>query len=312
VLSTSAARLYELLLGAGELALDADVDVPEGVLGELTEAGLVARRGPVLLPEPPVAALAGLLSSRHRALAARTEQLAGALEETLRAHLAEADSSGADPDRRVRLLSCPEEVSTAAAGLAETAAVEVCDVAAAPGRVPRWEWLRTSPAGGVAYRGVWHRGWLAQAGFDAWVAACGPHAVRVRSGIGGVVRIVDAQTVLLGPVHAAGKDAALIHSSVLAAGLRGAFNLLWGTAEPIGSTRAPAALTPTQWRVLRLLAADADDARIAAATQTTVATVRTHVAAICRALGATSRLQAGARAAEWGWLEHTGEDPGGR
>jgi len=74
----------------------------------------------------------------------------------------------------------------------------------------------------------------------------------------------------------------------------------WDRARP-----ADDALAPTEDTLLRLLAEGKTDSAVAARLGVSPRTVRRHAAGLMGRLGATSRFEAGARAAQRGWIRIT-------
>jgi DNA-binding CsgD family transcriptional regulator len=123
--------------------------------------------------------------------------------------------------------------------------------------------------------------------------------VRIGRRLNASMRIVDGEHLVVGPLPAA---AAYIRSPQVAAALRQLFDLLWEESVPVRRSHPPDRLTPSQWRILQLLAIGLDDPALARVTGTTVKTVRTHVTAVLSALGTATRFAAGAEAVARGWL----------
>jgi DNA-binding CsgD family transcriptional regulator len=131
----------------------------------------------------------------------------------------------------------------------------------------------------------------------------GPGAdVRIGSRLGASMWIIDGAEVVIGPLTGSGGDAAYIHSPQVAVALCQLFELLWKESVTMCRPSPHERLTPTQWRILQLLALGFDDPTLARITGTTVKTVRTHITAVLTALGAPTRFAAGAAAATRGWL----------
>ncbi|MER6361990.1 LuxR C-terminal-related transcriptional regulator [Kitasatospora sp. NPDC001527] len=83
------------------------------------------------------------------------------------------------------------------------------------------------------------------------------------------------------------------------------FDQAWATAVPLGAVRpdAPAdGLTGTERQLLRLLAGGLTDEAVGQRLGTSSRTVGRHMASIMERLGASSRFEAGLKAAQRGWL----------
>ncbi|QJW38144.1 response regulator transcription factor [Cellulosimicrobium protaetiae] len=74
----------------------------------------------------------------------------------------------------------------------------------------------------------------------------------------------------------------------------------WDHARPLGD-----ALGPREDTLLRLLAEGKTDTAVAARLGVSPRTVRRHAAGLMGRLGATSRFEAGVRAAQRGWIRMT-------
>lgn len=100
--------------------------------------------------------------------------------------------------------------------------------------------------------------------------------------------------------------AIVIRDRLLAEPLVDFFEYCWITAsdldDVVGSTDE-SGLTDQQRAVLRLLASGAKDEAIARGLEISVRTVTRIVAELSAQLGATSRFQAGVKAARLGWLD---------
>jgi DNA-binding NarL/FixJ family response regulator len=82
------------------------------------------------------------------------------------------------------------------------------------------------------------------------------------------------------------------------------FERVWAGAAPLNPSALPESteLTPRERHLLSLLFSGSTDESAAAQLDISVRTVRRTVADIMNRLGARSRFQAGAKAAERGWL----------
>jgi DNA-binding NarL/FixJ family response regulator len=113
------------------------------------------------------------------------------------------------------------------------------------------------------------------------------------------------ETVALLPLMPTGVSGALLVRSPLIVGaLRQYFELLWERAVPVGTAEAAEAeppLSSVQRTILRLLADDVTDERIARRLGMNVTSVRRHVSDIRNELGAANRVAAGAAAVRRGW-----------
>jgi DNA-binding NarL/FixJ family response regulator len=106
-----------------------------------------------------------------------------------------------------------------------------------------------------------------------------------------------------GPAADGGAGGAYFRSSAIARAASGLFEVLWsGPSVASPTVVRPVELTAAQWRILRLMAAGMSDGALAAAADSTVKTVRSHIAAILLVLGVPTRFAAGVEAARRGWL----------
>lgn len=141
-----------------------------------------------------------------------------------------------------------------------------------------------------------HARWLTDAGGDVRTAPTLPHRLIVVDGRTAVVPIDPARTP---------KGALEITDPGIVAALVAVFEQLWETATPFGASSAPDrhGLTPRERDVLRLLASGITDEAAAARLAVSDRTVRRIMNDLCERLQATSRFEAGIKAAQAGWLD---------
>jgi DNA-binding CsgD family transcriptional regulator/sugar-specific transcriptional regulator TrmB len=141
-----------------------------------------------------------------------------------------------------------------------------------------------------------HARWLTDAGGDVRAAPTLPHRLIVVDGRTAVVPIDPGQT---------SKGALEITDAGLVSALAAVFELVWETATPFGASNAPDryGLTPRERDVLRLLASGITDEAAAARLAVSDRTVRRIMNDLCERLQATSRFEAGIKAARAGWLD---------
>ncbi|NUR57793.1 MAG: helix-turn-helix transcriptional regulator [Catenulispora sp.] len=117
--------------------------------------------------------------------------------------------------------------------------------------------------------------------------------------------VFDRRTALI-PVNPERSEvgAVLLHGSGMVAALCALFDQIWRTASEFGTRprRDGDGLTAQEQEVLRLLAQGHTDEAVARQLGVSVRTGRRITAELMERLGARSRFQAGARAAENGWL----------
>lgn len=92
--------------------------------------------------------------------------------------------------------------------------------------------------------------------------------------------------------------------------LQALFEQIWACATPLGASRTPhrGGLTTREREILKLLGAGLTDEAAAARLAISDRTVRRVMNDICERLGATSRFEAGIKAAQAGWLDTPGPD----
>ncbi|MGF1663938.1 MAG: LuxR C-terminal-related transcriptional regulator [Kineosporiaceae bacterium] len=107
--------------------------------------------------------------------------------------------------------------------------------------------------------------------------------------------------------------AARVHGPPLLRTLTGLWEGLWASSQSVRRAPAPGVETLTSERhrtVLRLLAEGAKDESAARELGVSVRTYRRYVAVLMDDMGASTRFQAGAAAARWGWLPAESPAPG--
>ncbi|WMX46983.1 LuxR C-terminal-related transcriptional regulator [Streptomyces roseicoloratus] len=101
------------------------------------------------------------------------------------------------------------------------------------------------------------------------------------------------------------KGALLVTEPGIVSALLELFELAWNTAVPLGTTRPDDpqdGLTDHERELLRLLATGLTDEAVGQRLGVTDRTIRRQVASIMERLGASSRFEAGIKAAQRGWL----------
>jgi DNA-binding CsgD family transcriptional regulator len=104
------------------------------------------------------------------------------------------------------------------------------------------------------------------------------------------------------------EGAVILHEPTAALALTALFEQTWATATPLGlpTPRDKDGLSGQERALLRLLAQGDTDETVARKLGISDRTVRRLIADLTTQLGARSRFQAGARAAEQGWLQPSG------
>ncbi len=303
--------LYRRLVRNGPVDIDHLPSTPGADdVDTLRDLGLATVRGRRLAPVPPTAAVARVLAARQQELAVQQDALRRAYRDLTRLRKIVV-SRLPGPSAAWRVLPVTEAAELAA-DLGRAASGELLDV---------WttaQALTDRPPGpaatSAAHRVVLDRRVLHSPHGEQEVADLGRHAaVRLAADVTGCLRLVDGRHVFAWPLRKTDSDApdlagdtgtgaAYVMSPVVATAVRGLFEVLW-SGTPVGSrSTRPAELTATQWRILRLMASGMSDAALADATGATIRTVRSHVSAIMRVLGAPTRFAAGVAAVRRGWL----------
>lgn len=100
-----------------------------------------------------------------------------------------------------------------------------------------------------------------------------------------------------------GAGAVFIREVAIAAALAAVFADIWGKATPWARAAGPADVTTGERVLLRLLAEGLTDEAAARRLGVSLRTIRRQTAALMDKLGASSRFQAGYKAAQRGWLQ---------
>lgn len=304
-------------------------------LGRLTAAGLANRligRPVRWVAAPPEVALDALVLHRHQEL------------DGLRAHARELAvrakaREGSAPADLIEVLDGAEPVLRALSRLELGARSEVLIIDSPPylqaGALNTNELQALSR--GVSYRAIYHAPTLAEPGgmqlLEQYLAV-GEQA-RTLPDVRMKMLIADREQAVV-PISFTGDDAAtrlLIRPSPLLDALLLAFETLWERATPLGEApgcHGPSGagagrqgrgnghghgggreLAPRDLAILRLLASGAKDRTIARALGITERTVERRISEILRDLDASTRFQAGVKAAQRGWLASEPAGSGG-
>ncbi|MEY9843306.1 LuxR C-terminal-related transcriptional regulator [Streptacidiphilus sp. MAP5-3] len=141
-----------------------------------------------------------------------------------------------------------------------------------------------------------HAQWLTESGSEVRTSPTLPHRLIV----------IDRATAFV-PIdaRASGKGALLVTDPSLVQALAAMFESIWNTSTPLGASAAPGrhGLTQREREVLKLLASGMTDEAAAARLAVSDRTVRRVMNDLCERLDASSRFEAGIKAAQAGWLD---------
>lgn len=141
-----------------------------------------------------------------------------------------------------------------------------------------------------------HAQWLTHAGGEVRTAPTLPQRMLV----------IDLQVAFI-PIFggAAGRGALQLTDPGLVRTVAALFESIWETAVPFGASAAPdrRGLTPREREVLKLLASGLTDEAVGGRLALSARTVRRIMNDLCERLDASSRFEAGIKAARAGWLD---------
>ncbi|MER5867543.1 LuxR C-terminal-related transcriptional regulator [Kitasatospora sp. NPDC002040] len=318
-LSVTAAAVYQVMLdrpGHGvERLADAIGVTPAQIhdcLDELTELMLVrasSEHPGQLRAVTPEVGLADMLARQEADLAERQAQLAASRAAVTRLVADRAETRAAHGERLLgmdaiqhRLEILMRNVTTECVGVHPGASQRPEDLAA--GR----EGNAAAIARGVAVKSLYQdatRNDPHTTAYARWLLGLGSE-VRTAPVLPQRLVIVDRSQALV-PIDPANTRKGALH--VTEPGIVGAlvelFEQAWATAVPLGAARSgdPATgLTGTERELLRLLGTGLTDDAAGVRLGISARTVGRHMAAVMERLGATSRFEAGIKAAHLGWL----------
>lgn len=301
-------------------ALDLDEQQVRGALDALFELALVRRsadRTEAWRAVDPQAGLQILLDRQSAQLEQRRARIAASQAE-IAAIVAEraTDSGRADGSAGFQRLLGVDAVISRLERLTETARSQIAGIT--PGRAQSATSLDAARRNdtrllerAVAIREivqdscrgdpptVAHARWLTESGGQVRTAHTLPHRML----------LIDACIAFV-PLNAGDstRGALQVTDSGIVATLQALFEQVWACATPFGASSAPerSGLSAREREILKLLAAGLTDE--AAATRLAISdrTVRRVMNDLCERLGATSRFEAGIRAAQAGWLDTPG------
>lgn len=127
--------------------------------------------------------------------------------------------------------------------------------------------------------------------------------VRVRSRVARRMLIIDARVAIVALNEGRrGRPWMYLEEPALLGALRGHFLRMWDTAQQIGHAGSSGIDHTTVREIIRMLRSGTTDQIAALEMGVSERTVRRRVAAVMELLGASSRFEAGAKAAQAGWV----------
>ncbi|WP_053717328.1 LuxR C-terminal-related transcriptional regulator [Saccharothrix sp. NRRL B-16348] len=313
LLSMGAGALYDSLVRGGPIAVD-DPRADGADMAELFEKGFVRRdyRGdPTIAPVEPVRAVDHAILAaqqqvldQQRAIVAARHQL-----DVLQAAYRMANSSGDTAD--IEILTDPQRIGQISFELCLSAREEFVTFSTRHFRkAPSAQTVMTLPAvvaeRGVVLRNVCERAVLEFESSRDMVEGNIKAGWQMRAvpELPMKMVIADRHSALV-PLDPTGMEGALlIRTPTIIAALRMLFELVWSQAVPVGAqeTGSRNGLTPTQAKVLDLLATGMTDGAIARHMKISERTVRRYVSGLLEALQADNRVAAVYAATRLGWL----------
>lgn len=316
LLTAGAGALYESLLQGGPVPLTApQADSPE--MAELVERGFVRRdyrtdpATPMLSAVEPIRAADHAILAAQEAVLEQSRQILSARQQLDALQAIYQTTHGRQGVIGVEVIDDAQRVAATSVELCLSAREEFVSFATRrSGKTPDRRTAMTFPQAvtgrGVVLRNVYERAALEFDGSEEIVAASAKAGWQLRVAPSLPMRMVvaDRHSALV-PLGATSADGALlIRTPNLVAALRVLFDLVWAQSVPLADTEAESGtgLTPTQAKVLRLLATGMTDGAIARHLGSSERTVRRHVAGLLEALQADNRVAAVYAASRRGWL----------
>ncbi|WP_329055986.1 LuxR C-terminal-related transcriptional regulator [Amycolatopsis sp. NBC_01488] len=310
LLTPGAGALYDTLVRTGPLPLD-DPRAESPEMRELFDRGFVRRdyrEDPVIAPMEPVRAVDHAILGAQQQLLEQQRQIVAARQQLDVLQAVYRAANGSDGDAAVEVLTDPRRIGSLSLELCLSAREEFLTFTTRhfkrkpdAGTVMRLPGAVTER--GVVLRNVYERAALEFEGakevVDASVEA--GWTMRVAPELPMKMVVADRHSALV-PLDPSGMEGALfVRSPTIVAALRMLFELVWAQAVPVhGPPRH--GLTPTQAKVLDLLATGMTDGAIARHLDVSERTVRRHVQGLLEALQADNRVAAVFAATRRGWL----------
>ncbi|QMU73440.1 LuxR C-terminal-related transcriptional regulator [Streptacidiphilus sp. P02-A3a] len=318
-LSAHAEAVYQAMLdhpAHGVAALAAQLGLPDGqvhdCLDELVALMLVRASsehpGQMAAVSPEVG-LANMLAREEADMAARQARLAASRAAVTRMVADRAETRAAHGERLLGIDAIQRRLEV----LVRDTTTELVGVH--PGAAQRPEDLEAGRKGnadaiarGVTVKSIYQdaaRNDPYTTAFAHWLLSLGSE-VRTAPVIPQRLVIVDRSQALV-PIDPADSRKGALHVTEpgLVRALCELFEQAWSTAVPLGATRTDdpgTGLTETERQLLRLLGTGLTDDAAGQRLGLSTRTVRRHMASVMERLGATSRFEAGIKAAQKGWL----------
>ncbi|WP_158641321.1 LuxR C-terminal-related transcriptional regulator [Amycolatopsis eburnea] len=312
LLSADAGALYDAMVRSGPVPLD-DPRAASPEMRELIDRGFVRRDyrdDPVLAPMEPVRAVDHAILGAQQRLVEQQRQIVSARQQLDMLQTVYRATYGGGSDAAVEVLSDPQRIGALSLELCLSAKEEFLTFTTRHfKRKPDANTAMALPEAvterGVRLRNVYERAALEFEGAKGVVEAsiAAGWIMRVAPELPMKMVIADQHSALL-PLDPSGMEGAVfVRSPTIVAGLRMLFELVWSQAVPIGDGgQQRHGLTPTQAKVLDLLATGMTDGAIARHLDVSERTVRRHVQGLLDALQADNRVAAVHAATRLGWL----------
>jgi hypothetical protein len=314
VLSETAARLYEKLIAAGELPLDADGVGGSPAAAELVDKGFAREQHvgrSTLNPVEPARAIDHAIMVRQQQILEQYQTLVRLRDQmqVLQQQYRSSLPFTGDVAELVKVVTDRDEIGALSMEMVLAAETDVASLETEHfSRPPDPKSARTLPADlvarGVRFRNIYSRAVLEQIPGSAQMlrtSIASGWDCRVHPTLPMKLIVVDRAAALL-PLGPTGMEGALVvRAPVVVAAVREYFELLWSRSVPAPGNRAKLPREPDE--VLRLLLTGMTDAAIARHLDISERTVRRHVGALQERLGATNRVTLAVAAVRGGWLD---------
>lgn len=313
LLSAGAGALYDAMVRSGPVPLDDPrADSPE--MRELFEQGFVRKdyRGePAIAPMEPVRAVDNAILGAQQRMLEQQRQIVAARQQLDMLQAVYRAANGSGDDSAVEVLTDSQRIGSLSLELCLSAKEEFLTFTTRHfKRRPNANTVMALPEAvterGVRLRNVYEREALEFEGAKDAVAAntAAGWTMRVAPELPMKMVIADRHSALV-PLDPSGMEGALfIRTPTIVSALRMLFELVWSQSVEVGGQQGNPkhGLTPTQAKVLELLATGMTDGAIARHLDVSERTVRRHVQGLLEALQADNRVAAVYAATRLGWL----------